>query len=62
MADRERYARGPARGAATVGTMKLTTVGAPAAHALQDRVEDRLDGRAPADLFKRSAGMRSLYG
>jgi uncharacterized protein YndB with AHSA1/START domain len=28
----------------TVGTVKLTTVGAPATHALLDRLEDHLDG------------------
>jgi hypothetical protein len=43
-------------------TVKLTTVGAPAAHALLDRSEDHLDGRAPADMFKRFAEVRSLYG
>ena len=26
------------------------------------RLEDHLDGRAPADIFKRFAGVRSLYG
>jgi hypothetical protein len=47
----------------TVGTtVKLTTVGAPATHALLDRLEDHLDGRAPADMFKRFAGVRTLYG
>ncbi len=43
-------------------TVKLTTVGAPAPHALLDRLEDHLDGRAPADMFKRFADVRSLYG
>jgi hypothetical protein len=46
----------------TVGTVKLTTVGAPARHALLDRLEDHLDGRAAADMFKRFADVRSLYG
>ena len=46
----------------TFGTVKLTTVGAPATHALLDRLEDHLDGCAPADMFKRFAGVRSLYG
>ena len=47
----------------TVGTtVKLTTVGAPATHALLGRLEDHLDGRAPADMFKRFADVRSLYG
>jgi hypothetical protein len=46
----------------TVGTVKLTTVGAPATHAFLDRLEDHLDGRAPADTFKRFADVRSLYG
>ena len=46
----------------TVGTVKLTTVGAPATHALLDRLEDHLDGRAPADMFKRFTDVRSLYG
>jgi hypothetical protein len=46
----------------TVGTVKLTTVGAPATHTLLDRLEDHLDGRAPADMFKRFADVRSLYG
>jgi uncharacterized protein YndB with AHSA1/START domain len=46
----------------TVGTVKLTTVGAPATHALPDRLEDHLEGRAPADTFKRFADVRSLYG
>ena len=46
----------------TVGTVKLTTVGAPATHALLDRREDRLNGRAPANMFKRFADVRSLYG
>ncbi len=46
----------------TVGsTVKLTTVGAPTPHALLDRLEDHLDGRAPADMFKRFADVRSLY-
>ena len=44
------------------GSLKLTTVGAPATHALPDRLEDHLDGRAPADMFKRFADVRSLYG
>jgi hypothetical protein len=30
--------------------------------ALLDRLEDHLDGRAPADMFKRFADVRSLYG
>ena len=42
--------------------MKLITVGAPATHALLDRLEDHLDGRAPADMFKRFTDVRSLYG
>lgn len=47
----------------TVGTtVNLTTVGAPATHALLDRREDHLNGRAPADMFKRFADVRSLYG
>ena len=46
----------------TVGTVKLTTVGAPATPALLDRLEDHLDGGAPADMFKRFADVRSLYG
>ena len=46
----------------TVGTVKLTAVGAPATHALLDRLEDHLDGRAPADMFKRFADVRSLHG
>src|SRR4030081_2150223 len=46
----------------TVGTVKLTTVGAPAPHAFLDRLEDHLDGRAPADMFKRFVDVRSLYG
>ncbi len=49
-------------GLGTVGTVNLTTVGAPATHALLDRLEDHLDGRAPADMFKRFADVRSLYG
>ena len=44
----------------TVGTVKLTTVGAPATHALLDRLEHHLDGRVPADMFKRLADVRSL--
>ena len=46
MTDREQYTPGPA----------------PAPHALLDRLEDHLDGRAPADMFKRFADVRSLYG
>jgi hypothetical protein len=46
----------------SLGTVKLTTVGAPATHALLDRLEDRLDGRAPADMFQRFTDVRSLYG
>jgi hypothetical protein len=46
----------------TVGTVKLTTVGAPAPHALPDRLEDHLNGRAAANMFKRFADVRSLYG
>ncbi len=46
----------------TVGTVKLTTVGAPATHALLDRLEDHLNGRTPADMFKRFADVGSLYG
>jgi hypothetical protein len=46
----------------TVGTVKLTTVGAPATHALLDCLEDHLDGRVPADIRKRFADVRSLYG
>jgi hypothetical protein len=46
----------------TFGTVKLTTVGEPATHAVMDRLEDHLDGRAPADMFKRFADVRSLYG
>ena len=53
MTDRDQYTPGPASGA---------TVGAPATHALLDLLEDHLDGRAPADMFKRFAGVRSLYG
>ena len=45
----------------TVGTVKPTTLGAPATHALLFRLEDHLDGRTPADMFKRFADMRSLY-
>jgi len=46
----------------TVGTtVNLTTVGAPATHALPDRRKDHLGGCAPADMFKRFAGVRSLY-
>ena len=44
------------------GTARLTTVGAPTAHAVPDRLEDRLDGRAPANMFKRFADVRSLHG
>ena len=48
--------------AGTVGTtVKLTTVGAPATHALPDRRKDHLGGCAPADMFKRFADVRSLY-
>jgi hypothetical protein len=43
-------------------SVKLTTVGAPATHARPDRLEDHLDRRAPAHMFKRFADVRSLYG
>ena len=43
-------------------TVNLTTVGAPTPHALLDRLEDHLDGRTPANMFKRFADVRSLYG
>ncbi|HME06633.1 MAG TPA: hypothetical protein VKG25_06265 [Bryobacteraceae bacterium] len=43
-------------------TVKLATVGAPATHALWDRLENHLEERAPADMFKRFAGVRSLHG
>lgn len=46
----------------SVGTVKLTTVGAPATQALLDRLDYHLDGRAPADLFQGFAGVRSLHG
>jgi hypothetical protein len=45
----------------TVGTVKLTTVGAPGTHAILD-LEDRLDRRAPTDMFKRFADVGSLCG
>jgi hypothetical protein len=45
----------------TVGTVQLTAVGAPATHALLDRLENHLDGWAPAEMFKRFADVRSLY-
>ncbi len=45
-----------------VGTVKLSTVGSPATHTLLDRLDDHLEGRAPADMLTRFAGLRSLYG
>jgi hypothetical protein len=45
MTDREQYAPGCASGAqvVTVGTVKLTTVGVPAPHALAGRLEDHIE-------------------
>jgi hypothetical protein len=48
MTDRDQYAPGPARGAQVRKDGEKGTF--------------ILDGRAPADMFKRFAGVRSLYG
>ena len=45
-----------------VGTVKLTTAGAPAMHAFLERLEYHLDGPAPGDVSKRVAGVRRLHG
>jgi hypothetical protein len=69
MTDREQYTPGPASRARVVRELRhpahlreWAPFEAPAPHALPDRLEDHLDGRAPADMFKRFADVRSLYG
>jgi len=42
-------------------TVKLTTMGAPAPHALLDRLEDHLHWRAPTDIFRSKRERVSEY-
>jgi len=52
MTDREQYAPGPASGAQVRMDGENWTL----------ILEDHLNGRATADMFKRFADVRSLYG
>ena len=73
MTDCEQLAPGPANAFARmapfdadgslgrVGAVRRATAAAPPTHALLDRLKERLDLRAPADMFKRFADAWSFY-